>query len=91
MPAFLERIADGIYILRAGPRAVAYGDPYTASAIIISLGEGACEVKGFIRKDGEPDLSVFREIGECLRSEGFHKYTWDRKDGSGFRHAEIGS
>jgi hypothetical protein len=90
MPAFLERLADGIFILRAGPRAVAYGDPYTAAAVIVALGEGACEVKGFIRKSDEPDLAVFRDIGECLKAAGFYKYTWDRQGAGGFRHAEIG-
>lgn len=90
MPAFLERIADGVFVLRAGPRAVAFGDPYTSAGTIVALGDGACEVKGFVRNVDDPDLTVFRDIGKCLRDAGFTKYTWDRL-GYEPRHVQLGT
>ena len=90
MPAFLEPVRDGVFVLRAGPRAVAFGDPYTSAGVILDKGEGVCELKGFIRKSDEPDLSVFREIWDCLKQAGFSKYTWERQGEGGFRRAEIG-
>jgi hypothetical protein len=91
VPAFLELLTPGFYLLRAGPQAVAYGDPYTTLGVIVDKGDGACEIKGFIRQsDVEPDLSVFRDVGACLRRAGFRKYTWDRQAAGGFRHVAVG-
>lgn len=91
MPAFLEKIGEGIFVLRAGPKARMYGDPYTASGTIVSAGDGSCEVKGFTRRsDDVSDLTVFRDIQRCLRDAGFSKLRWDRQGQAGVRQARIG-
>jgi hypothetical protein len=90
VPAFLERVADGVFILRVGPHAERYGDPYTVSATIVALGDGICEVKGMTRRYDD-DLSSFainRDVKCCLAEAGFSQMVWERRRALGRRRTQ---
>lgn len=68
MPAFLEPLGHGIFILRTGPTAVKYGDSYTASGVAVAVKkalparvwdwlcgrrERVCVLKGFTRSSSD--------------------------------------
>lgn len=83
MPAFLEPV---VWVLRLGPEATEYGKPYTASATVVSLGEGACEIRGFTAKSKENATALRRDVEDCLRAAGFTHWRWDRRRKSGVHH-----
>jgi hypothetical protein len=89
MPAFLEPVRDGVFVLRAGPRAVAYSDPYTASGTVVAIGPDACEIRGFTRRQDDSGLALFRDIERALRRAGFSKIMWDRQRPTGVRQTRI--
>lgn len=85
MAAFLESLGNGIYILRTGPDARKYGDPYTASGTVVTIEDGVCEVRGFTRRsdDALGTMQIFSDMKHCLKNAGFKEVRWERyrKDG----------
>jgi hypothetical protein len=80
MGAFLEKVTDGVYVLRAGPKAFAYSDPYTASGTVVIIGAGVAEIRGFTRQsdDASGSLAMLHDIIRCLKDAGFKAIRWDR-------------
>jgi hypothetical protein len=102
MPAFLEKIGAGIFILRAGPQAFRYGDPYAASGTVVTVaGAGmiacllrrprVCEIRGFTCRfdDRSSAIAILRETQQCLRAAGFDEMQWERKRESSARLVKV--
>lgn len=83
MPAFLEPLARGIYILRAGPNTHKVGDPYTASGTVVSIRLDVCEIRGFTSRLNTPSqmMRLYSGIRKCLLDAGFLEVRWERQRG----------
>jgi hypothetical protein len=91
MPAFLEKVAPGIFVLRTGPAAVAFGDPYTASGTIVTVADGVCEVKGFTHRGDDPTSSreMLRAARRCLQGAGFTHLRWERRREARYKNVMV--
>jgi hypothetical protein len=88
MPAFLQQIADDIYVLRVGRNAVKMGDPYTASGTVQVDEEGVPVVMGFTRRDNDlmTAVEIWRDIQKCMKEQGFSHFKWERIRKNGSSH-----
>ena len=71
MPAFLELVN---YVIRAGPLAREYGDPYLFACSVKRLGPAICELTGFAPgeiKDKRAFFQAHRDVLSCLARNGF--------------------
>lgn len=79
MKAFVERLHCGHHlIVRAGPSANAYGDPYERACIGEIDGE-AVTLMGFESPLGTLPMAVFRAAVRALEADGFKKVALDRE------------
>lgn len=76
--AFVERLKCGDHlIVRAGPLAKAYGDPYERACVGEIDGE-AVTLMGFESPLGTLPMAVFRAAVRALKSDGFKQVHLDR-------------
>lgn len=79
MAVHLEPIS---WMLRAGPEMAKHGDPYQASAVVISVAPGVVRVIGLSDKLYP---GFFRDAKELARQMGITKILWERKREEGFK------
>jgi hypothetical protein len=72
-------------VLRAGPEAHKFGDPYTFSATIVKRGD-TVEIIG---ATGKIPPGGLKELKALLAAEGVTRFVWDRKKPQGDRHIEA--
>jgi hypothetical protein len=72
MPAYLEPLT---LVLRAGPEAESYPQPYTFSCTAIVRGEEAELIGG----SGHFEPAWRRDVARALRAYGVKRVYWDRR------------
>jgi hypothetical protein len=81
MKAFTQDLKDfrDAYLIRVGPEAAAYGDPWQYIVTCVSYDGETATLMGF-KGDGQLTPAHVRAAATAARSLGYTKVVWERKN-----------
>ena len=75
MAAFMQKLCDHISLIRQGPQADHYGDPYEWCVTVIHLSSSKVELVGI---DKPMTAAIWRDVMNCCEAVGIEHLVWER-------------